>query len=156
MASFRTDTAPLSSLLQETERAVLEAVPKAVDNAAEAALAHVKRRTGRGIGVDERQFVPYSAAYARQEKGGRRQPVTLVRRGDMMNDLRVVKTGKSKRTIKFASRQQERKGRWNQRRRRWFGLTIRYARRMREAFGSEVAAALPKDRRRRIVIEVSL
>lgn len=149
-------------MLQEQERAVLEALPREVDSAADAVLVHMKRRTGRGVGVNERQFQPYSAQYAIDEKGGRRQPVTLIRRGDMMNALQVRPEGRLKRVVRFTDRRQERKGRAHQfgtRRlpqRRWFGVTVRFARRLFTTFQANITAKLPKDRRRRFKIEINL
>lgn len=149
-------------MLQETERAVLEAVPKATDEAADATLAHIKRRTGRGVGTNERAFVEYARGYARREKGGRRRPVTLVRQGDMMNNLRIVKEGATRRVIKFSSRREERKGRTHHEgrgrlpRRRWFGLTTRFARRLVPQFARSVEARLPRDRRRRFQVRITL
>lgn len=154
--AFASDYQPISSEITDVERAVLEATPRLVSEGAEAVRAHMIRRTGRGISTSERPFVPYSAEYARREKGGRRSPVTLIRRGDMLQNLAVFPQGRYQRVVKFRSRREERKGRAHQRRRPWFGITIRFARRHAQEFGGKVGALLPRDRRRRYQITFPL
>lgn len=160
----------LKELLTEQERAIREGARRGVDDVAEEALNHIRRRTSRGIGTNERRFTPYSPGYAEEKYGsrGRTQPVTLIRSGEMLSSLYVrparsgARSAGYRREITFRSRAMERRGRYHQdgtRRmpqRRWFGLTTRFARQMRERFGSIVRRSIPSDRRRRTKVAINL
>lgn len=76
---------PGSWLPPETRRAILE-------RAMLLGIGAIKRRTGKGLDVEGKPFLPYSPRYAklREESGRRSQPVTLLLQGAMLNGLAIL------------------------------------------------------------------
>jgi len=66
---------------------------KLVDWAGELVPAMVVQRTIKGYDNRDRKFEGYSDSYASQWKGGRKQPVTLVKDGEMVDLVDFKKTG---------------------------------------------------------------
>lgn len=154
----------ISNTLQELKNRATKESDLALKQIAEEYRQHIVSRTLRGIGTNERRFVPYAPSTARR-KGVSRQPVTLRDSFRMLSDLHVKRVRKEKFEVRFRSRDQERKGLWQQfgtRRnkkrhipaRRWFGYTTRFQRQMFVKYSTRIRQQIPKDRRRRFLIKV--
>lgn len=144
----------LASMLEREKQLVLRGIPSVIDDAADWVMATIKRRTLRGVGTNQRKFVPYSVSYARRKKGGRRQPVTLVDAGRMLNDLYVKKEGKRyNASVRFRTKEMEDRGRFHhfgQGRvpvRRWFDLTKRELAKLQGRMRMQMVDIVKTDRR---------
>lgn len=155
-------TTPLSDAVRRIDAET----QRLLDEQARLALAHIKSRTLRGVGINERRFAPYRPSVAARK--GRSAPVTLRDRYNMIPSLHVREATKKRREIVFRDRAQERIGRFHQfgtrnrdgsRRmaaRPWFGLTLRYSRTSTQRFGTKMQQVFETDRRKIFRVQFGL
>ncbi|MCB0969275.1 MAG: hypothetical protein KDB37_20775 [Ilumatobacter sp.] len=154
-----------SGMLRAAKAEIDKKVKAKLDEQAQDALRHIRDRTLRGIGVNDRRFEPYRPSVAKRK--GRTAPVTLRQSYEMMNSLYVRPGAGNKREILFRDRgRNERIGRYHQTgtrnsdgsrrmaQRRWFGLTLRYSRQAAQKFGQGFEVLTPTDRRRSFKISL--
>jgi len=155
--------ATIKSAMRGVEKAMIQAADKAAKEAAEKTLDHIVSRTQRGVGVNERKFVPYASSTAKRK--GRFSPVTLHETGQMLNDLYVKRERKRDYRVKFRTKKMDERGRHHQfgtnrngrphlPARRWFGVTTRKSRQLFNEYGSRFRTVALKDRRTRFRVEV--
>lgn len=158
------------STLKDVQKRIDDTVRKRLDEQAREALQHIRDRTLKGIGTNGRRFKPYAPSTAKRK--GRREPVTLRQSLDMMNSLHTRSGGKNRREVVFRDRgRNERIGRYHQygtrnreagaRRermpaRRWFGLTLRFARQSSQKFGRPFEVITPSNKSRLFKIRISV
>lgn len=154
--------------LRAAKAAINAQIKRSLDEQAEDALHHIRDRTLRGVGVNDRRFEPYRPSVAKRK--GRSQPVTLRQSFDMMNSLYVRPGSAGTREIVFRDRgRNERIGRYHQTgtrnrdgskrmaQRRWFGLTLRYSRQAFQKFQRSFEVLTPTtDRRKSFKISLSV
>lgn len=162
--------------LKDIPERITRAMRLELEQAAHRSLQHIRQRTARGIGINERRFVPYAESTARRK--GRREPVTLrnsITRS-MLDTMDVRQTrgtsgprGNLAFEIYFRDRDKEliaifqhrgttRLGRRHVPPRPWMGLTTRFRNQIADTVVRGVVAniAAERDRRRRITIKFQL
>lgn len=143
---------PLETMLRERMAEIERSLPEAKRQAAELTVSLIRSRTARGVGVNERQFEPYSEDYARRK--GRSRPVTL---GSLPGSLKVIKRGRDY-SVGFTDPEQQKKARFHvtgtrkMPRRDFMGLTTREARRVGEQMRLVITRSVSGDRRRTLRI----
>lgn len=153
-----------ASTLRAAKRAIEAETKRQLDEQANDALRHLRSRTIRGIGINDRKFEPYRPSVAKRK--GRSAPVSLQEKNNMLGSLYVRPGSKGRREIIFRDRSQERIGRFHQfgtrnrngskrmAARRWFGVTLRYSRESFQKFARAMEVAIPTDRRKSFKISL--
>lgn len=146
---------------------VLSTIPKIIENEAQAVRKHIITRTGRGEGLNG-EFVPYKAnprvplsqRYYTRWKNGQREPVTLVKTGQMLASIRIDKIPGGMAVV--LPREATRKGRMQHTGtkqvapRPWWGVTSGFRSYLTREFGRRLLdVQTPGDRRRNFKIGIT-
>lgn len=165
-----TDTRTQADLIREAREAVIDGLNQenVLGQAGDRAVINIRARTKAGLDRSGNRFAAYreSTKRKKRKKGQRLSPPTLTDSGVMLDDLAVTEvngywgTNLIVAEVGFASRQSENIARFHIEGTRYMvsrdfmGLTDEAEANLNEFIGAETKRLYPKDRRRRVRLQL--